>query len=248
MAKGAVHITGSNFAIRRRLRWDILDRMRKLVQSGTCERPRWLEWVERAPPLETRNMLHTDRAVRNPYLPLIDTLLRKYPHLRFEGCYNPANQWQKGLDNYTADHPVMQFVGNQLHLMNRGMSQKEAFEKTERMFYKRRMESEADIKVAMALGVDEHAAPKYTTGYAYVHAKIAQERGMFLTHVRDELRRMKKIAMQKNQKRIDSNTKKDSQHGISDGMIQPVAGNGTVSATAHENRVEDTLESTSHGA
>ncbi|GFE52880.1 hypothetical protein BaOVIS_002840 [Babesia ovis] len=197
MAKGAVHITGSNFAARRRMRWDILDRTRKLVQNGTIDRPRWLEWVERAPPLETRNMLHGDRTIRNPYLPLIDTLLKKYPHLRFEQCYRPENQWQKGLDNYAIDHPVMQFVGNQLALMNRGMSQHEAFEKTEQMFYKRRMETEAKLKVAMALGMDEDAQPQYTTGQAYVHEKIAQERAMFLKHVRDELRRMKENALQK---------------------------------------------------
>lgn len=194
MAKGAVHITGSNFAARRRLRWDILDRMRKLVQSGTCERPRWLEWVERAPPLETRNLLHTDRTIRNPYIPLIADLLKNYPHLRFEQCYKPENQWQKGLDNYSVDHPVMQFVSNQLALMNRGMSKRDAFLKTEQMFYKRRMEMEAKIKVDMALGVVEDAEPMHTTGYAYLHRKIAQERGLFLTHVRNELRRMKEEA------------------------------------------------------
>ncbi|CDR96458.1 hypothetical protein, conserved [Babesia bigemina] len=212
MAKGAVHITGSNFACRRRLRWDILDRMRKLVQNGTCERPRWLEWVERAPPLETRNMLHCDKTIRNPYPSLVADLLRKYPHLRFEGCYRPDNQWQKGLDNYAVDHPVTQFVANQLALMNRGMSRREAFLKTEQMFYKRRMETEGRLKVAMALGVDESAEPLYTTGYAYLHKKIAQERGVFLTHVRDELRylkiaiepicsfrRMKNVAMQRQQ-------------------------------------------------
>ncbi|GBE59481.1 hypothetical protein, conserved [Babesia ovata] len=213
MAKGAVHITGSNFACRRRLRWDILDRMRKLVQNGTCERPRWLEWVERAPPLETRNMLHGDKTIRNPYPSLVADLLRKYPHLRFEQCYRPDNQWQKGLDNYAVDHPVTQFVANQLALMNRGMSRREAFLKTEQMFYKRRMETEGRLKVAMALGVDENAEPLHTTGYAYWHVssvyrllwlhspqkKIAQDRGVFLTHVRDELRRMKNVAIQRQQ-------------------------------------------------
>lgn len=34
-----------------------------------------------------------------------------------------------GLDHYAVDHPVMQFVANQLSLMNRGMSQKDAFQK-----------------------------------------------------------------------------------------------------------------------
>ncbi|KAK1932713.1 hypothetical protein X943_000462 [Babesia divergens] len=188
MAKGAVHITGSNFAARRRLRWDILDRMRKLVYNGTCDRPKWLEWVERAPPLETRNILHTDRTIRNPYIPLVAALLKKYPHLRFEQCFRPENQWQKGLDHYAVDHPVMQFVANQLSLMNTGMSQKDAFQKTEKMFYKRRMEMEARIKVAMALAVDEDVEPLYTSGYAYWHKKIAQERGIFLMHIRDELR------------------------------------------------------------
>ncbi|ORM41182.1 uncharacterized protein BXIN_0367 [Babesia sp. Xinjiang] len=144
--------------------------------------------VERAPPLETRTMLHGDKTIRNPYLPLIDAVLRKYPHLRFEKCYDPDNQWQKGIDSYGIDHPVMQFVGNQLSLMNSGMSRRDAFIKTEQMFYKRRMEIEAKLKVAMALAVDEDVEPLYTTGYAYLHKKIAQERAKFLTHVRDELR------------------------------------------------------------
>ncbi|KAK2196052.1 hypothetical protein BdWA1_002651 [Babesia duncani] len=197
MAKGAVHITGSNFAFRRRLRWDILDRMRKLVENGTYERPRWLEWVERAPPLETRNILHSDTIIKNPYIPLVATLLKKYPHLRFEQCFDPENDWSKGNDSYAASHPVMQFVTYQLSLMNQGIPKNEAFKRTEAVFYKQRLEIEKKIKLAMALAIDEKAEPLYTTGFGYWNARIAQERYRFLMHVREQLSVLKNEALVK---------------------------------------------------
>ncbi|EKX73405.1 conserved hypothetical protein [Theileria equi strain WA] len=202
MAKGAIHITGSNFAIRRRLRWDILDRGRKLVNSGTIERPRWLDWVEMAPPLETRNLLHTDKVIKNPYIPLVTTLLKKYPHLRFEKCFDSGNEWQKGVDNYNVDHPVMQFVAYQLSLMNKGMSKTEAFMRTEKVFYRKRMEIEKNLKVAMALAIDEEAVPLYTTGFAYWNEKLAEGQGRFLIQVRNELRRIKEEVL-KSQKQLE---------------------------------------------
>ncbi|GIX62217.1 queuine tRNA-ribosyltransferase-like protein [Babesia caballi] len=188
--------------------------MRKLVRNGTCDRPRWLEWVsssraccanvfdqvERAPPLETRNMLHGDRTIRNPYLPLIETLLQKYPHLRFEQCFRPENQWQKGNSPTEPDRPRRR--PRQLrrrppgHAVRRQPTR--AHEprhvapgrlcksedcpwptdaaQTERMFYKRRMEIEARLKVAMALAVDEDVEPLYTTGYAYWHVGVDRRR------------------------------------------------------------------------
>ncbi|XP_955294.1 uncharacterized protein TA18525 [Theileria annulata] len=144
--------------------------------------------VERYPPLETRNLLHTDKVVKTQYLPLIIALLKKYPHLRFEGCFNPENEWQKGYNNYTPDHPVMQFVSYQLSLMNKGMDKEEAFSRTEKVFYKNRMESEKKQKVSMALDLDEEASPLYTTGSAYLAEKEAQDKVEFLTGIRDELR------------------------------------------------------------
>nr|PVC52198.1 hypothetical protein MACL_00000957 [Theileria orientalis] len=196
MPKGAIHFTGSNFAIRRRLRWDILDRMRKLIENGTYKRPRWMDWVEAHPPLDTRNLLHTDRVVKNPYVPLISNLLDRYPHLRFEGCFDPDNEWQKGLDFYTHDHPVMQFVTYQLSLMNKGIDKEEAFRRTEKVFYDKRIESEKKQKVKMALGVDTDSSPIYTTGFGYHNEKIANNKEKLLLHIRDELRKIKKEVME----------------------------------------------------
>ncbi|EAN31330.2 hypothetical protein TpMuguga_03g00585 [Theileria parva strain Muguga] len=191
MPKGAIHFTGSNFAIRRRLRWDILDRMRKLIENGTYKRPRWMDWVERYPPLETRNLLHTEKVIKNVYLPLINSLLKKYPHLRFEGCFNSENEWQKGFDNYTFDHPVMQFVSYQLSLMNKGISKEEAFLRAEKVFYKNRIESEKKQRVSMAFGLDEEESLSYTAGSAYLAEKEAKDKVKFLTEIRDELRKLK---------------------------------------------------------
>eukprot|EP00375_Theileria_parva_P000943 XP_763613.1 hypothetical protein [Theileria parva strain Muguga] len=126
----------------------------------------------------TRNLLHTEKVIKNVYLPLINSLLKKYPHLRFEGCFNSENEWQKGFDNYTFDHPVMQFVSYQLSLMNKGISKEEAFLRVtnffltnvqaEKVFYKNRIESEKKQRVSMAFGLDEEESLSYTAGSAYL--------------------------------------------------------------------------------
>ncbi|EAA20605.1 hypothetical protein [Plasmodium yoelii yoelii] len=89
MGKGAVHPNGSNFC--RSLKYNIVDKMRKLIETNLYDRPRWLEWSERAPPIEIYNISLKSKYNNNKYIDLVKFLLKKYPHLRFQDCFVEGN-------------------------------------------------------------------------------------------------------------------------------------------------------------
>eukprot|EP00931_Biecheleriopsis_adriatica_P056105 TRINITY_DN33250_c0_g1_i1.p1 TRINITY_DN33250_c0_g1~~TRINITY_DN33250_c0_g1_i1.p1 ORF type:complete len:460 (-),score=123.16 TRINITY_DN33250_c0_g1_i1:30-1409(-) len=194
MVKGAIYPNGSNF--RRVARLDVVARVRKLSQMGLLkERPQWLEWCERVPPMENHNLHLQARTVRNPYRQMVNFLLQKYPDLRFQDCYVDGNDWSAGNDSYRDDHPVMQFVGRQLQLMRtEGLSKKEAFARTEEFFRDRREHLEREQKVMMAMALDAGLKPMFTTGKAYLQAEKARAEAAHLEKIRGLLRGMRKGA------------------------------------------------------
>mmetsp|Transcript_41641 Transcript_41641/g.114881 ORF Transcript_41641/g.114881 Transcript_41641/m.114881 type:complete len:347 (-) Transcript_41641:129-1169(-) len=194
MVKGPIHPNGSNF--HRGLRFDIVARMRKHVESGlVAERPRWLEWCERVPPFQNQTLHLQARTVRNPYRRMLEFLFNKYPDLRFQDCYVDGNDWSKGNDVYRDDHPAMQFVARQLDLMRtEGMSKKEAFLCTEKMFRERREHLEREQKIMMAQAFDLGLRPMFTTGRAYLEVEKAKNEAAHLNNIRLKLRQLKRRA------------------------------------------------------
>lgn len=214
MPKGAIHYTGTNFARLRRL--DIVSRVRALTEQRMMQRPAWLTYVERAPPLELSNLHLRCRKVPNVYIGLTRTLLRKYPDIRFQDCFVEGNETAKGHDTYRADHPAMQFVAMQLRLMNEGLSKEAAFKKTEDVFRERRAKLESAQKLHIAAAIAAAAAadpaalrkapmpssaaplstaegaglvqPMFTSGRAYWQTKVAESRTKHLLHIRRILR------------------------------------------------------------
>jgi len=159
------------------------------------QRPRWLEWCERIPPMENHNLQLQARTVRNPYPQMVNFLLKKYPDLRFQDCYVDGNDWSAGNDAYRDDHPVMQFVGRQLETMRtEGVSKKKAFARTEDMFRDRRESLEREQKVMMAMALDAGFKPMFTTGRAYLQAEAARAEEAHLENIRNSLRGMKRYA------------------------------------------------------
>jgi len=154
------------------------------------ERPKWLEWCERVPPMESQNLHLQVRKIRNPYPQMIGHLLKKYPDLRFQDCYVDGNDWSQGNDAYRDDHPVMQFVATQLNYMNTGMSKKEAFKITEDEFRKRREHLEREQKILMARAVDAGIAPMFSTGRAYLDVQRAKAEEKHMDIIRRRLRMM----------------------------------------------------------
>lgn len=183
------HPNGTNF--RRIARLDIVARVRKLHETKLLkERPRWLEWCERVPPMENHNLRLQSQRIRNPYPSMVRFLLNKYPDLRFQDAYVDGNDWSKGNDAFRNDHPVMQFVARQLEFMNDGLSKPAAFEATENLFRKRRMQQEAEQKVLMAMALDSGFTPMFTTGGAYLEAEKAKAEMEHLKLIRGRLRDM----------------------------------------------------------
>jgi len=188
------HPNGTNF--RRVARLDIVDRVRKLHETKLMkERPRWLEWCERVPPMENHNLKLQSQRIRNPYPSMVSFLLKKYPDLRFQDAYVDGNDWSKGNDAYRNDHPVMQFVSRQLEFMNEGLSKPAAFEATESLFRKRRMQQEAEQKVLMAMALDSGFSPMFTTGGAFLEAEKAKAEIEHLKIIRGRLRDMTEVKL-----------------------------------------------------
>eukprot|EP00927_Polykrikos_kofoidii_P013842 TRINITY_DN16013_c0_g1_i1.p1 TRINITY_DN16013_c0_g1~~TRINITY_DN16013_c0_g1_i1.p1 ORF type:complete len:368 (-),score=63.68 TRINITY_DN16013_c0_g1_i1:60-1163(-) len=192
LGRGAIHPNGTNF--RRTPRLDVVARTRRLCEMGLIkktERPAWLEWCERVPPMENHSLHLQARTVRNPYPRMLEFLLNKYPDLRFQDCYVDGNDWSAGNDSYRDDHPAMQFVARQLDLMRRdGLSKKKAFEETEKMFKGRREYLEREQKVMMASAYDLDIKPMFTTGQAYLQVEMAKSEAGQLNQIRDRLRQM----------------------------------------------------------
>jgi len=177
-------------------------RVRRLCESGLlAERPRWLEWCERVPPMENHSLRLQSKTVRNPYPQMVNHLLKKYPDLRFQDCYVDGNDWSVGNDTYRDDHPVMQFVARQLDFMRtEGLSKKEAFARTEELFRERRRHLEREQKVMMALAMDSGLAPMFTTGRAYLQAERANNEAAHLSTIRKQLRMLKWEAMERKER------------------------------------------------
>jgi len=194
MVHGAIHPNGSNF--RRAARLDVVARVRRLCEVGLiAERPVWLEWAERVPPLENHNLNLQARSVRNPYPRMLDYLLKKYPDLRFQDCYADGNDWKEGNDVYRDDHPAMQFVARQLQLMREdGLSKRDAFKETERLFQERREHLEREQKVMMAQAYEMGLSPMFATGRAYLDVQKANNELAHLNHIRTRLRMLKQRA------------------------------------------------------
>eukprot|EP00929_Paragymnodinium_shiwhaense_P015165 TRINITY_DN123205_c0_g1_i1.p1 TRINITY_DN123205_c0_g1~~TRINITY_DN123205_c0_g1_i1.p1 ORF type:complete len:405 (+),score=117.50 TRINITY_DN123205_c0_g1_i1:150-1364(+) len=190
--KGANHPNTSNW--NRNFRMDIVARTRKQCEVGLVkERPQWLEWCERVPPMELKGLQLQARTIRNPYPNMLAHLLKKYPDLRFQDCYVDGNDWSVGNDAFRDDHPAMQFVARQLQLMREeGMSKQKAFKETERMFQERREHLEREQKVLMASALDLGLAPMFTTGTAYLEVEKAKNEAAHLNQIRLKLREMRK--------------------------------------------------------
>ncbi|SOV22063.1 conserved Plasmodium protein, unknown function [Plasmodium sp. DRC-Itaito] len=195
MGKGAVHPNGSNFC--RFLKYNIVDKMRTLVNTNLYDTPRWLEWSERAPPMEIYNISLKTKYNNNKYMELVKFLLKKYPHLRFQDCYVEGNNNIKGYDYFRNDHIITQMATHQLYYMNRGYSRKEALEKTEKIFYDRRMDIEKQQKINMCLAIDEKVKPIYTNGYQYLYEKMADNEKAHLSIILNKLRNMKEKLQKK---------------------------------------------------
>ncbi|SOV13232.1 conserved Plasmodium protein, unknown function [Plasmodium sp. gorilla clade G2] len=195
MGKGAVHPNGSNFC--RFLKYNIVDKMRTLVNTNLYDTPRWLEWSERAPPMEIYNISLKTKYNNNKYMELVKFLLKKYPHLRFQDCYVEGNNNIKGYDYFRNDHIITQMATHQLYYMNRGYSRKEALEKTEKIFYDRRMDIEKQQKINMCLAIDEKVKPIYTNGYQYLYEKMADNEKAHLSIILKKLRNMKEKLQKK---------------------------------------------------
>ncbi|SOS77834.1 conserved Plasmodium protein, unknown function [Plasmodium sp. gorilla clade G1] len=209
MGKGAVHPNGSNFC--RFLKYNIVDKMRTLVNTNLYDTPRWLEWSERAPPMEIYNISLKTKYNNNKYMDLVKFLLKKYPHLRFQDCYVEGNNNIKGYDYFRNDHIITQMATHQLYYMNRGYSKKEALEKTEKLFYDRRMDIEKQQKINMCLAIDEKVKPIYTNGYQYLYEKMADNEKAHLSIILKKLRNMKE-KLQKKKKGTNEN--EDKKNGV----------------------------------
>ncbi|CDO63735.1 conserved Plasmodium protein, unknown function [Plasmodium reichenowi] len=209
MGKGAVHPNGSNFC--RFLKYNIVDKMRTLVSTNLYDTPRWLEWSERAPPMEIYNISLKTKYNNNKYMDLVKFLLKKYPHLRFQDCYVEGNNNIKGYDYFRNDHIITQMATHQLYYMNRGYSKKEALEKTEKLFYDRRMDIEKQQKINMCLAIDEKVKPIYTNGYQYLYEKMADNEKAHLSIILKKLRNMKE-KLQKKKKGANEN--EDKENGV----------------------------------
>ncbi|KAL8427449.1 hypothetical protein Efla_003896 [Eimeria flavescens] len=222
MPKGAIHYTGTNFPRLRRL--DVVSRVRALTEQRMMQRPSWLTFAERAPPLELTNLHMRCRRVPNRYLTLTRELLQKYPDVRFQDCFVEGNETSKGLDSYRADHPAMQFVALQLRLMNQGVKKAAAFKQAEEVFLERRAELERQQKLHMAAAVaafasaDSAAAeaapisssfsplftsegmgivqPMFTSGRAYRQLRFAESKMKHLLHIRRVLGQLRGQAEQ----------------------------------------------------
>ncbi|SOV75227.1 conserved Plasmodium protein, unknown function [Plasmodium sp. gorilla clade G3] len=205
MGKGAVHPNGSNFC--RFLKYNIVDKMRTLVNTNLYDTPRWLEWSERAPPMEIYNISLKTKYNNNKYMDLVKFLLKKYPHLRFQDCYVEGNNNIKGYDYFRNDHIITQMATHQLYYMNRGYSKKDALEKTEKLFYDRRMDIEKQQKINMCLAIDEKVKPIYTNGYQYLYEKMADNEKAHLSIILKKLRNMKE-KLQKKKKAGNENEEK----------------------------------------
>lgn len=202
MPSGAVHPNTSNFP--RCLRLNVVERVRKLVAQGAYEtRPEWLQFAERAPPMELENLKLRDIRITNPYPAMVQYVLRKYPDMRFQDCFVDGNDWTKGNDRYRDDHPVMQFVARQLQLMNsEGLSKKEAFQRTHEEYMVRRRQLEARQKVEMAMALNQRLLPAFTspdrvnplftTGAGVTRQREAQLEVEHLNHIRRKLRMLRK--------------------------------------------------------
>ncbi|CAE7461254.1 N6AMT2 [Symbiodinium natans] len=198
MPKAAIHPNGSNF--RRAAKLDVVARVRMLTQMGLLkERPRWLEWCQRVPPMENHNLHLQARTIRNPYPQMVDFLLKKYPDLRFQDCYVDGNDWSAGNDSYRDDHPVMQFVAQQLKLMREeGLTKREAFKRTEDIFRERRETLEREQKVMMAMmAVEKGFKPMFSTGRAYLEVEMARTESKHLEKIIGELRKQRHLASAK---------------------------------------------------
>mmetsp|Transcript_12992 Transcript_12992/g.22549 ORF Transcript_12992/g.22549 Transcript_12992/m.22549 type:complete len:346 (-) Transcript_12992:33-1070(-) len=189
MVKGACHPNGSNF--QRVARLDVVNRVRRLSEVGLLkERPKWLNWCERVPPMENHNLQLQTRTVRSPYPQMVNFLLKKYPDLRFQDCYVDGNDWSRGNDAYRDDHPVMQFVGKQLEIMRmEGTSKKEAFRRTEEHFRERRRTLETEQKLMMAMAVKAGFQPMFCTGRAYLEVEKARLESTHLKKIIGVLRK-----------------------------------------------------------
>eukprot|EP00928_Gymnodinium_smaydae_P007580 TRINITY_DN12716_c0_g1_i1.p1 TRINITY_DN12716_c0_g1~~TRINITY_DN12716_c0_g1_i1.p1 ORF type:complete len:427 (-),score=86.20 TRINITY_DN12716_c0_g1_i1:102-1262(-) len=212
MVKAAIHPNGANF--RRAARLDIVARTRRLCEVGLIkERPKWLEWCERVPPMELHNLHMQARTVRNPYPRMLDFLLKKHPDLRFQDCYVDGNDWSVGNDVYRNDHPAMQFVARQLELMREeGLSKKEAFAETEELFRGRREHLEREQKVMMAMMAkagEEGLQPMFTTGRAYLEQEKARNEAAHLNHIRQRLRELRRRAEEEQAKKLESEGEKE---------------------------------------
>ncbi|KAL8270334.1 hypothetical protein Esti_005769 [Eimeria stiedai] len=222
MPKGAVHYTGTNFPRLRKL--DVVSRVRALTQQRMMQRPQWLTYAERAPPLELTNLHLRCRKVPNKYLTLTRELLQKYPDVRFQDCFVDGNETAKGHDTFRADHPAMQFVALQLRLMNQGVPKALAFKQAEEAFRERRAELERRQKLHMAAAVAAVASadpaafegapmpsssaplttsegmglvqPMFTSGQAYRQLRCAESQTKHLLHIRRVLRQLREEAQQ----------------------------------------------------
>eukprot|EP00820_Chromera_velia_P027275 Cvel_10909.t1-p1 / transcript=Cvel_10909.t1 / gene=Cvel_10909 / organism=Chromera_velia_CCMP2878 / gene_product=hypothetical protein / transcript_product=hypothetical protein / location=Cvel_scaffold669:57099-73272(+) / protein_length=1370 / sequence_SO=supercontig / SO=protein_coding / is_pseudo=false len=203
----ATHPNASNF--RRALRPDVVSRCRALVASRAIARPRWLQWVERAPPLPLRN-LHVEaphgRIVHNSYPYIVSRILKKWPDLRFHDCYVKGNEWHPGADRYRGDHPVSQIAVRALRCINqkeRGAGEKSscgtsgntgdvgrAIRAAAAGLKMRRVMQEREQKILMATARESgrEVKPLYTTAQAYLLDAMAERERAALTEIRNKLR------------------------------------------------------------
>jgi hypothetical protein len=214
MPAGAVHPNTGNFS--RIPRLSVVDRVRKLVAQNAYEkRPEWLQFVERAPPMELWNLKLRDIKLKSPYPAMVRYILDRFPDMRFQDCFVDGNDWSKGNDRYRDDHPAMQFAARQLQLMNtEGLSRIEAFEKTKEEYLARRAELEKRQKIEMALsqnqrivpafGRDSHVGPLYTTGAAVARQREAELEVAHINHIRRKLRMLRKQIEPHNKRRMSA--------------------------------------------
>lgn len=145
--------------------------------------------------MENHNLHLQARTIRNPYPQMVDFLLKKYPDLRFQDCYVDGNDWSAGNDAYRDDHPVMQFVAQQLKLMREeGLTKREAFKRTEDIFRERRESLEREQKVMMAMAIKEGFKPMFSTGRAYLEVEKARIESGHLTRIISALRKQRASA------------------------------------------------------
>ena len=197
MPSGAVHPNTGNFS--RVPRLSIVDRVRKLVAQNAYEkRPEWLQFVERAPPMELWNLKLREVRIKSPYPAMVRYVLDQFPDMRFQDCFVDGNDWSRGNDRYRDDHPVMQFVARQLQLMNvEGLDRKAAFEKTKEEYLERRFELEKKHKMEMALAQNQRvvpafSSPLYTTGAAVARQREVELEVAHINHIRRKLRMLRK--------------------------------------------------------